>query len=174
MSGGAKRSSLNQTLNEIQIDSFWDIRIDGWIYLSIHIYVARSPKSLIWPGNKALLWAEGNELGCFSSTLLDFLLRARSACASRAIGALLSSYFSSLDGSVRMDFAVLSQLKWKKKGCITSRCRFVLCPKWDGELVTSVPSSFWIEARPGSRRSNNRRGAPQYTIARSNWESYYT
>jgi len=28
------------------------------------------------------------------------------------------------------------------------------------------------ESRPGSRRSNNRRGAPQYTIARSNWESY--
>ena len=53
---------------------------------------------MIWPGNKALLWAEGNELGCFSSTLLDFLLRARSACASRAIGALLSSY-SSLDDS---------------------------------------------------------------------------
>jgi len=69
---------------------------------------------LIWPGNKALLWAEGNELGCFSSTLLDFLLRARSACASRAIGALLSSYFSSLDGSVRMDFAVLSQQKKKR------------------------------------------------------------
>ena len=40
--------------------------------------------------------SEGNELGCFSSTLL--FLRARSACASRAIDALLSSY-SSLDGS---------------------------------------------------------------------------
>ncbi|KAH0776201.1 hypothetical protein KY290_007612 [Solanum tuberosum] len=40
--------------------------------------------------------SEGNELDCFSSTLL--FLRARSACASRAIGALLSSY-SSLDGS---------------------------------------------------------------------------
>ncbi|KAK9081436.1 hypothetical protein Sjap_026628 [Stephania japonica] len=39
---------------------------------------------------------EGNELGCFSSTLI--FLRARSACASRAIRALLSSY-SSLDGS---------------------------------------------------------------------------
>lgn len=42
MSRGAKHSSLNQTLNEI--DSFLDIqiyksdRIDGWIYLSIHIY----------------------------------------------------------------------------------------------------------------------------------------
>jgi hypothetical protein len=40
--------------------------------------------------------SEGNELGCFSSTLI--FLRARSACASRAIGALFS-YFSSLDGS---------------------------------------------------------------------------
>ena len=36
--------------------------------------------------------SEGNELGCFSSTLI--FLRARSACASRAIGALLSSYSS--------------------------------------------------------------------------------
>ncbi|GAU48484.1 hypothetical protein TSUD_291690 [Trifolium subterraneum] len=41
--------------------------------------------------------SEGNELGCLSSTLL-FFLRAPFACASRAIGALLSSY-SSLDGS---------------------------------------------------------------------------
>lgn len=45
---------------------------------------------MIWPGKTALLWArEGNELGCFSSTLLFFCVR--SACA------LLSSY-SSLDG----------------------------------------------------------------------------
>lgn len=57
--------------------------------------VARSPKSLTRKDCTALgPGSEGNELGCFSSTLL-FL---RSACASRAIGALLSSY-SSLDGS---------------------------------------------------------------------------
>ncbi|CAH9079881.1 unnamed protein product [Cuscuta europaea] len=58
-----------------------------------------SPQILyfVLPGNTALdPGSEGNELGCFSSTLL--FLRARSACASRAIGALLSSY-SSLDGS---------------------------------------------------------------------------
>jgi len=59
--------------------------------------LARSPKSLIWRGCTALgPGSEGNELGCFSSALI--FLHARSACASRAIGALLSSY-SSLDGS---------------------------------------------------------------------------
>lgn len=52
--------------------------------------MARKDCTALGPGS------EGNELGCFSSTLL--FLRARSACASRAIGALLSSY-SSLDGS---------------------------------------------------------------------------
>lgn len=54
------------------------------------LYLARKDCTALGPGS------EGNELGCFSSTLL--FLRARSACASRAIGALLSSY-SSLDGS---------------------------------------------------------------------------
>ena len=52
--------------------------------------LARKDCTALGPGS------EGNELGCFSSTLL--FLRARSACASRAIGALLSSY-SSLDAS---------------------------------------------------------------------------
>ncbi|CAI8604265.1 unnamed protein product [Vicia faba] len=46
--------------------------------------------------------SEGNELGCLSSTLI-FYLRAPFACASRAIGALLSSYYSldSSDGLLR-------------------------------------------------------------------------
>lgn len=52
--------------------------------------MARKHCTALGPGS------EGNELGCFSSTLI--FIRARSACASRAIGALLSSY-SSLDGS---------------------------------------------------------------------------
>jgi len=47
MSGGAKRSSLNQRFYEIEIDSFLDIWIDGWIYLDIQISFAISPKSLI-------------------------------------------------------------------------------------------------------------------------------
>nr|KUM49903.1 hypothetical protein ABT39_MTgene3130 [Picea glauca]QHR86451.1 hypothetical protein Q903MT_gene451 [Picea sitchensis] len=37
-----------------------------------------------------------------------------------------SSYSS--DGFPRMDFAVISQPKWKK-GCITSRCQFVPRPR---------------------------------------------
>ncbi|KAJ3667535.1 hypothetical protein LUZ60_018930 [Juncus effusus] len=100
-----------------------------------------------------------------------FFLRAASACASRAIGALLSSYF------------FIGRFGWtspffpneKGKGCITSRCRFVSAPN---EMGISYLCPFilmnGIKARPGSRRSNNRRGAPQYTIARSNWGSYYT
>ena len=52
--------------------------------------MARKDCTALGPGS------EGNELGCFSST--QIFLRARSACASRAIDALLSSY-SSLDGS---------------------------------------------------------------------------
>jgi len=53
--------------------------------------LARKDCTALGPGS------EGNELGCLSSTLL-FFIRAPFACASRAIGALLSSY-SSLDGS---------------------------------------------------------------------------
>ena len=52
--------------------------------------VARSPKSLIWPGKTALLWAqEAKGMSSVSFTLL--FICVRSACA------LLSSY-SSLDG----------------------------------------------------------------------------
>ena len=83
--------------------------MDGSIFLFIYILlkekmdfficVARSPKSLIWPGNTALLWAqEAKGMSSAASPPHFFFLRARSACASRAIGALLSSY-SSLDGS---------------------------------------------------------------------------
>lgn len=52
--------------------------------------LARKDCTAFGPGS------EGNELGCFSST--RSFLRAPSACASRAIGALLSS-ISSLDAS---------------------------------------------------------------------------
>jgi hypothetical protein len=48
MSGGAKRSSLNQSFHEIEIDSFLDIWIDGWIYLSIQISFAISPDCYRW------------------------------------------------------------------------------------------------------------------------------
>ncbi|CAI8588492.1 unnamed protein product [Vicia faba] len=53
--------------------------------------LARKDCTALGPGS------EGNELGCLSSTLI-FHLRAPFACASHAIGALLSSY-SSLDDS---------------------------------------------------------------------------
>ena len=29
------------------------------------------------------------------------------------------------------------------KGCLTSRCRFVFCPQWDGELVTPYLFRVW-------------------------------
>ncbi|CAI8584216.1 unnamed protein product [Vicia faba] len=53
--------------------------------------LARKDCTALGPGS------EGNYLGCLSSTLI-FYLRSPFACASRTIGALLSSY-SSLDGS---------------------------------------------------------------------------
>lgn len=97
MSGGAKRSSLNQRFHEIKIDSFLDIWIDGWIYLSIQISFSISPKSLIWPGNKALLWAQEAKGMSFSSTLLYFSVPLPHAL--RAPLALCSPLISSLEGS---------------------------------------------------------------------------
>jgi hypothetical protein len=151
MSGGAKRCSLNQRFHEIKIDSFLDIWIDGWIYLSIQISFAISPKSLIWPGNKALLWAQEAKGMSSAASPPHFFI---SPCPFRMRFARHWRFalLLFLHWRVRMDFAVLSQ-------------RSHLCP---------FIFMKGIEARPGSRRSNNRRGAPQYTIARSNWESYYT
>lgn len=110
MSGGAKRSSLNQRFHEIEIDSFLDIWIDGWIYLSIQISFAISPKSLIWPGNKALLWAQeakGMSSAAYPPHL--FFISVPLSHALRAPLALCSPLI--LHWTVRMDFAVLSQQK---------------------------------------------------------------
>lgn len=128
ISGGAKRSSLNQTLNEI--DSFLDIRrMDGSFDSYIAIYskkpqildLARKQSTALGPGS------EGNELGCFSSTLLYFLLFSVPVLhALRAPLALCSPLISLLDGSdgLRRSFPTENG-----KGCITSRCRFVFRPK---------------------------------------------
>lgn len=117
MSGGAKRSSLNQTLNEI--DSFLDIKIeivsiDSSIFLFIYLTkkmdflssvkpqildLARKDCTALGPGS------EGNELGSsphfFLSVSVPHALRAPLALCSPLI----------LHWTVRMDFAVLSQLK---------------------------------------------------------------
>ena len=123
MSGGAKRSSLNQRFHEIKIDSFLDIWIDGWIYLSIQISFAISPKSLIWPGNKALLWAQEAKLLLLHTSLF---LRAPSAFARHWRFALLLF----LHWRVRMDFAVLSQRKWKGLYHIEMSIRFPPPMRW--------------------------------------------
>lgn len=80
-----------------------------WILSS----VARSPKSLIWPGKTALLWAQAQEAKGMSSAAaaspphrffsvpVPHALRAPLALCSPLI----------LHWTVRMDFAVLSQLK---------------------------------------------------------------
>lgn len=185
MSGGAQRSSLNQTLNDL----FLDIWIDGWIYLSMNIYSARSPKSLIWPGNKALLWAQEAKgmssvsspfsrvktsfplelpLEPVSSTLLFWIfVSVPVPHALRAPLALCSPLISSLDGSdgLRRSFPT------KMERAVSHRdVDSFSAPNEMGNRF--APLSLHLS--PGSRRSNNRRGAPQYTIARSNWESYYT
>ena len=79
-----------------------------------------------------------------------------------------------LHWTVRMDFAVLSQLKWKRLSHIEMSIRFLPPMRWgiSNPLYISYLALNLSESRPDSRRSNNRRGAPQYTIARSNWESY--
>lgn len=99
MSGGAKRSSLNQRFHEIEIDSFLDIWIDGWIYLSIQISFAISPKSLIWPGNKALLWAQEAKGMSSAASPPHFFFSVPVPHALRAPLALCSPLISSLEGS---------------------------------------------------------------------------
>ena len=138
MSGGAKRSSLNQRFHEIEIDSFLDIWIDGWIYLSIQISFAISPKSLIWPGNKALLWAQEAKLLLLHTSLF---LRAPSAFARHWRFALLLF----LHWRVRMDFAVLSQRKWKGLYHIEMSIRFPPPMRWgicNPLFLLFGPSSF--------------------------------
>ena len=173
MSGGAKRSSLNQRFHEIEIDSFLDIWIDGWIYLSIQISFAISPKSLIWPGNKALLWAQEAKGMSSAASPPHFFI---SPCPFRMRFARHWRFalLLFLHWRVRMDFAVLSQRKWKGLYHIEMSIRFPPKMRWGISHLCPFIFLKGIEARPGSRRSNNRRGAPQYTIARSNWESYYT
>ncbi|KAI4972607.1 hypothetical protein ZWY2020_003532 [Hordeum vulgare] len=127
------------------------IWIDGWIYLSIQISFAISPKSLIWPRNKALLWAQE--------------AKGMSSVASPP------HFFIS---PVRMDFTALSQRKWKGPYHIEMSIRFPPQRRWGIRHLCPFIFLKGIEVRPGSRCSNNRWGAPQYTIARSNWESYYT
>jgi len=114
--------------------------------------------------------SEGNELSCFSSTLLYFSMPFRMHFTHHWCFALLLF----LHWRVRMDFAVLSQRKWKGLYHIEMSIRFPPQMRWGISHLCPFIFMKGIEARPGSRRSNNRRGAPQYTIARSNWESYYT
>ena len=100
MSGGAKRSSLNQRFHEIKIDSFFRY-LDRWMDLSFYsdifcnqpqiLDLARKQSTALGPGS------EGNELGCFSSTLLYFSVPLPHAL--RAPLALCSPLISSLEGS---------------------------------------------------------------------------
>ena len=143
MSGGAKRSSLNQRFHEIKIDSFLDIWIDGWIYLSIQISFAISPKSLIWPGNKALLWAQEAKLLLLHTSLF---LRAPSAFARHWRFALLLF----LHWRVRMDFAVLSQRKWKGLYHIEMSIRFPPQMRWGISHLCPFIFMKGIEARLAS------------------------
>lgn len=123
--GGAKRSSLNQTLR----NRFFFRYPDRWMDLSFYSYffckkpqildLARKQSTALGPGSL------GNELGCFSSTLLYFSVPVPHALRAPLALCLLSSYF------------FIGRFGWTSpffpnengKGCITSRCRFVFCPK---------------------------------------------
>ncbi|KAG6585954.1 putative ATP synthase protein YMF19, partial [Cucurbita argyrosperma subsp. sororia] len=124
-----------------------------------------------WGGKTALLCGPGSEGNELVSPLL-FLICVRSALRARLALCLFSPLI--LHWTVRMDFAVLSQLKWKRLSHIEMSIRFLPPMRWGISNPLSISSLALnlSESRPGSRRSNNRRGAPQYTIARSNWESY--
>lgn len=128
--------------------------------------LARKQSTALGPGS------EGNELGCFSSTLLYFSVPLPHAMRFARHWRFALLLF--LHWRVRMDFAVLSQRKWKGLYHIEMSIRFPPQMRWGISHLCPFIFMKGIEARPGSRRSNNRRGAPQYTIARSNWESYYT
>ena len=178
MSGGAKRSSLNQTRNRFFFRYQNRKSLDRFIHLSIHI--SYSKNGFLKLREAPNPWFGQERLHCFGP-------RKRREWA-RLL--LLHTFFYPCP--FRMRFArhwrfvlllfFIGRFGWTSpffpnsnwKGCLTSRCRFVFRPQWDGELVTPYFDFLASESRPGSRRSNNRRGAPQYTIARSNWESYYT
>nr|TKW39212.1 hypothetical protein SEVIR_1G163600v2 [Setaria viridis] len=134
-----------------------DIWIDGWTYLSISFAI--SPKSLIWPGNKALLWAqEAKGMSSTASPPHFFIspcpFHMRFACHWHFALLLF------LHWRVRMDFAMSIHFPPQMRWGISHLCPFIFMKG--------------IEAQPGSRHSNNQRGASQYTIACSNWDSYYT
>uniref|UniRef100_A0A0E0MN06 Uncharacterized protein n=1 Tax=Oryza punctata TaxID=4537 RepID=A0A0E0MN06_ORYPU len=137
------------------------------------ISFAISPKSLIWPGNKALLWAQEAKGMSSAASPPHFFI---SPCPFRMRFARHWRFalLLFLHWRVRMDFAVLSQRKWKGLYHIEMSIRFPPQMRWGISHLCPFIFMKGIKARPGSRRSNNRRGAPQYTIARSNWESYYT
>uniref|UniRef100_A0A453RI91 Uncharacterized protein n=1 Tax=Aegilops tauschii subsp. strangulata TaxID=200361 RepID=A0A453RI91_AEGTS len=149
--------------------------LDRWMDLSFYsdifcnhpqiLDLARKQSTALGPGS------EGNELGCFSPTLLYFSVPLPHAL--RAPLALCSPLISSLEGSDGLRRS-LSQRKWKGLYHIEMSIRFPPQMRWGISHLCPFIFLKGIEARPGSRRSNNRRGAPQYTIARSNWESYYT
>jgi hypothetical protein len=91
-----------------------------------------------------------------------------SACASRAIGALLSSYF--FIGRFGWTSPLFPNEKGKGLSHIEMSIRFPPQMRWD--FVTCLAPFIFMNGITGSRRSNNRRRvAPQYTIARSNWGS---
>jgi hypothetical protein len=168
MSGGAKRSSLNQRFHEIEIDSFLDIWIDGWIYLSIQISFAISPKSLIWPGNKALLWAQEAKGMSSAASPPHFFI---SPCPFRMRFARHWRFalLLFLHWTVRMDFAVISQRK--RERAFSHRDVDSFSAPNEMGISYLFPFIFMngIKARLASFQQP--RVAPQYTIARSNWGS---
>ncbi|KAF3773495.1 hypothetical protein EJ110_NYTH47820 [Nymphaea thermarum] len=116
--GGAKRSSLNQTFDYTK---------------------SKKPKILDWPGNTAQLGAQEAKGMSFLHTF--FSLRPFRMRFARHWRFALLLFFIGRFGWTSPFFP-----NSNRKGCITSRCRFVFRPQWDGEFLTSVPSSFLKEA----------------------------
>lgn len=122
--------------------NLWILHIERDIFfndffLSSFRYRSKKPKILDWPGNTAQLGAQ--EAKGMSSVLLHtfFSLRPFRMRFARHWRFALLLFFIGRFGWTSPFFP-----NSNRKGCITSRCRFVFRPQWDGEFVTSVPSSF--------------------------------
>ena len=96
-------------------------------------------KSLIWPGKTALLWAQEAKGMSSAASPPHFFFSVPAPHALRAPLALCSPLI--LHWTVRMDFAVLSQLKKKRLYHIEMSIRFPPPMRWG--IFDPQISTFW-------------------------------
>lgn len=128
--------------------------MDGFIFRFIHCYIARSFKSLIFLGNKALLWsheAKGMSLFVLHTSLFCFSCLYHMCFAHHWGFALL--LFLRWTVLIRLYFS----LAMKIERVVSHRDVDLLSAPNGRELVTFIPSSFWVEAWMDSQNSTTNR-----------------